>query len=108
MLIYLELLTQAMMIVCGLAVSIHYFLVANFVTKAPKWVKIIVLPMCVGAGLGMVYCAIKSRTDVGLFFSLWGLTSVMVVHLEAWRRGYCISRQFSKTYKPKAINEIPL
>lgn len=92
----IDILIRAALLLVGLGVVVHYQLISNFITDAPHWVRELALPLCVGGGIGMIWCGFNGEVVAGLRFALWSCAAVMAVQLEAWREGVHVSEQFAK------------
>jgi len=53
-----EFLLRCVLIVTGLWVAGHHFAAATALKRAPKCVKLALMPLTVGAGIGMVWVAV--------------------------------------------------
>lgn len=88
-------LINGVLVVGGIAVTVHTFLMANFCTEGSRLVKYILLPSCVAGGVMMIHG--------GIFNSGWGVYSAAVtvlpliaVQIIAWAHGAEVSEQLKK------------
>lgn len=88
-------LINGVLVIGGIAVTVHTFLMANFCTEGSRLVKYILLPSCVAGGVMMIHG--------GVFNSGWGVYSAAVtvlpliaVQIIAWAHGAEVSEQLKK------------
>ncbi len=80
----------------GVLVAGHYHAMANFMGRAPHFVKALALPSVTGAGVGMVVCAAMGATLQGALFGALAAGLMAIVNLAAWATGAYVSDQFEK------------
>jgi hypothetical protein len=84
---------QLWLIVFGALVAGHYHCTANFITKAPLWVKIMTA-LVTAAGTGMIFCGLVGDIGHGALFALFATGPMVAVQLGALQAGVSISEQF--------------
>lgn len=89
------------LVVAGLAVAVHYHCMANFITKAPHWVRGVVLPVLTAAGVGMVWAGLSGNVPTGALFALLAAGLMPAVHLAAWAAGAYVAEQFERAERLK-------
>lgn len=91
-----ELALRMALVVVGLGVALHYFLMSNFIVAAPHWLRMIALPSAVGPGVGMIVCGLAGAVIAGMICSLVAAAAMVLIQLEAWREGAHVSEQLAK------------
>lgn len=90
----IELLTDAVrvaLVVGGAASAVHYWLMCNFVTKAPHWVKLVALAPSVGGGVVMFFAGLLNSLYVGMVAAPFVVCSIVAVNLAAFQAGAHVS-----------------
>ena len=96
MLDYSDQFISGVLVVFGVTVATHYHAMANFMRRAPHFVKLLLLPLITGAGVGMAYCGWVGSNFQGALFGTLCAGSMTVVNLAAWRSGAYVSDKFDK------------
>lgn len=97
-------IVSALLVIVGAAVAIHYFLMANALTKAQAWVKL-AIPAAASSGAGMAACGLFAAVGEGLIFAMMALTFVTAVQLETWRCGAYVSDVFRRAAEVREKSE---
>ena len=87
---------RALLIVGGLASAGFFHCSANFLTAAPHAVKLIVLPIITGAGVGMAFFGVTGDVLAGALVSIVQVTAVLTLWFVAWEAGAHISKVFAR------------
>lgn len=95
----LQVLVRFLLVLVGIGAAIHYFLMSNFITAAPHWLRAIALPVSVGFAVGMVISGLWGDFMSGLLCTLATSAAMVLVQLEAWREGAHVSEQLAKAAK---------
>jgi len=95
---------SGLIFIVGSGVAIHYFLMANAITKAHYWVRLAVTSAA-SCGAGMAACGLFGEPGMGMLFSLGALTFVTAVQLETWRCGAYVSEAFRRAAEIREMNE---
>lgn len=91
-----EFLLRCVLIVTGLWVAGHHFAAATAFKRAPKFAKIVLMPLTVGSGIGMVWAAVYFGSGVALLFSLPALVCICIRDKMIWSSGEHISAAFDR------------
>lgn len=83
------------LILVGLLVAGHYHCMANFLTKAPAWVKLMA-GLTTAAGTGMVFCGVTGDIGKGALFAMGSTGPMTAIALGTFGAGAYISDQFRK------------
>ena len=93
--VWFDVVTRVLLVVAGAGVSVHFFLIANFLQRAPHWLRLVVLPAAVAGGVGMVFCGITGRCDAGaLLAASLATAAIVTIDLANWVRGYSVSAAY--------------
>lgn len=95
-LIVMEWVFRSLLIVGGLASAGFFHCSANFLTAAPHSVKLIVLPIISGAGIGMAFFGVSGDVFAGSLASTVQVIAIMTLWFVAWDAGAHISKVFAK------------
>jgi hypothetical protein len=87
---------RVLLFVGGLAIAVHYLLMANFMARAPHSIKAIALPAITASGVGMAACALSGALHMGLLFGTLAAGVMVGVNLAAWAAGAYVSNQFQR------------
>lgn len=89
---------RALLLVGGLWIAGHHHCMANYITKAPHFVKGLLLPAITGSGVGMAICGLMGNVWVGAVFGTASAVLMSVVSFAVWRSGLYVSRQLARAY----------
>ena len=84
------------LLVTGLLVAGHYHCMANYIKRAPHFVRALALPAITGAGVGMAVCALMGSTMQGAMFGAAAAGLMAVINLAAWGAGAYVSEQLER------------
>jgi hypothetical protein len=84
------------LLVTGLLVAGHYHCMANYIKKAPHFVRALALPAITGAGVGMAVCALWGSTLQGAMFGAAAAGLMAIINLAAWGAGAYVSEQLER------------
>ena len=87
-------IVRAVLVVCGLFVAVHFHFMANFITRAPWFVRFVSLPGVQFSGTGMMFCGILGDVGLGLLLSLSALSFGSTIQYAAWSAGAYVAQQF--------------
>lgn len=87
---------RALCVVAGIASAAHYHCMANFVTKAPHFCKLFVLPGVTGSSVGLVYSALKDEWHLMLLFSVYALCFLIAMNLIVWNSGAHVAKHLAR------------
>lgn len=88
--------------VTGVLIAGHYLLMANFMQRAPHFVKAVALPVLTASGVGMVACAFSGALSMGLIFGSLAAGFMVAVNVAAWSAGAYVSEQFDRAAEVRA------
>lgn len=86
----------------GLAVTLHYMWMANYITRAPHYVRALLLPMTTGAGVGLIVASISGDTHWAAIFSTAACGSMAALQVAAWAAGAHVSKEFERLHQARA------
>lgn len=89
---------RALLLIGGLWIAGHHHCMANYVTKAPHYVKALLLPAITASGVGMAICAVMGNVWVGAVFGTMSAVLMSIVSFTVWRSGLYVSRQLARAY----------
>lgn len=96
---YTDQLISGLLIFAGLVISVHYFIMANCMKQAPHFVKMLLLPITTGAGVGMAYCGVYGLYYYGALLGAVSSCSMALINFAAWHSGAYVSEQFNRAAK---------
>lgn len=96
---WMEQAARLLMLVAGLGIAAHYHLMANFITRAPHFVRAVLLPVATAGGVGMIACAATGNLIGGLVATEIAVSAVILVNLAAWDAGMHASAAFEAAAK---------
>lgn len=88
-------LINAVLVIGGIAVTAHTFLMANFCTEGSRLVKYILLPSCVAGGVMMIHGGVYN-SGWGVYAAAVTVLPLIAVQIIAWAHGAEISEQLKK------------
>ncbi len=91
-----ELFTRFLLALAGVGVYVHYFLMANFIRRAPHLVRALCLPLAAGGAAGMIYCAVADNMIGAAQASAVAVSGVVCVSLIAFSQGLSMSDVFDR------------
>lgn len=91
---WMEQVARLLMLAAGFGIAAHYHLMANFITRAPHFVRAFLLPVATAGGVGMIACAVTGNLLGGLLASEIAVSAVILVNLAAWDAGMHASAAF--------------
>lgn len=99
---YMELIARGLILAAGIGVFVHYFLMANFMQRAPHLVRAVLLPLSTFGGVGMFICGLTGNMLGGLLSSGLAVSAVIAVNLAAWSVGSHVSSAFEERARTDA------
>lgn len=90
---------RAVLVVGGLWIAGHYHCMANYVTKAPHFIKGLMLPLVTASGVGMAICGAVGNVYIGAVFGTSAAVSMSIVSFAVWRSGVYVSKQLARAYE---------
>ena len=79
------------MLGAGFGIAAHYHLMGNCITRAPHFVRAILLPVATAGGVGMICCAVTGNLLGGLLASGIAVAAVILVNIAAWDAGVIVT-----------------
>ena len=89
---------RAVLVIGGLWIAGHHHCVANYITKAPHFIKALMLPAVTASGVGMAVCGAVGNVYVGAVFGTSAAVAMSIVSFSVWRSGLYVSRQLARAY----------
>lgn len=86
----------AVLVVTGLGVAVHFHLMANFLTKAPKWIPFVLAFTSAVGGIGMIISGLFGGLLYALLFSLAANIGILSVIFALWFYGVEVSKEFAR------------
>ena len=90
---------RAVLVIGGLWIAGHHHCVANYITKAPHFIKALMLPMVTASGVGMAICGVMGNVYIGAVFGTVAAVTMSIVSFSVWRSGVYVSKQFARAYE---------
>lgn len=81
----------------GLLVAGHHFCASVALERAPSVVKLFLLPVTVGAGIGMASGAYIYGSGVAVLFAIPAVICMSITELMVWGAGAYISTAFDRS-----------
>jgi hypothetical protein len=88
-------LINAVLVIGGVAVTVHTLLMANYCTEGSKIVKYVLLPSCVAGGVMMIHGGIYN-SGWGVYAAAVTVLPLIAVQIIAWAYGAEVSEQLKK------------
>lgn len=98
--------TRVLLVVAGVGVFAHYLLMANFMQRAPWWVKSMALPVATFGGVGMVFCGVTGSFLGGAMASTVAMSAVIAINLAAWSNGAHVSVLFERQAQARDLAKV--
>lgn len=90
---------RVVLVIGGLWIAGHHHCVANYITKAPHFIKALMLPAVTASGVGMAVCGLMGNLYVGALFGTLAAVTMSIVSFSVWRSGVYISNQLARAYE---------
>lgn len=94
--IVMEWAFRALLVAGGLLSAGFFHCSANFLTSAPHAVKLAVLPVITGAGIGMAFFGITGDVLAGAMVSVIQVAAILTLWFVVWEAGAHISKVFAR------------
>lgn len=89
---------RVVLVIGGLWIAGHHHCVANYITKAPHFIKALMLPAVTASGVGMAVCGAMGNLYVGALFGTLAAVTMSIVSYVVWRSGMYVSKQLARAY----------
>lgn len=90
---------RAVLVIGGLWIAGHHHCVANYITKAPHFIKALMLPAVTASGVGMAICGVMGNLYIGAVFGTVAAVTMSIVSFAVWRSGVYVSKQLARAYE---------
>lgn len=90
---------RAVLVIGGLWIAGHHHCVANYITKAPHFIKALMLPAVTASGVGMAVCGAMGNVYIGAVFGTVAAVTMSIVSFAVWRSGVYVSKQLARAYE---------
>lgn len=101
-----EFFARLLLLASGFGVAVHYHLMANFMQRAPAWVKAVALPLATAGGVGMIVCAASASILGGVLSSGVAMCAVVSINLGAWANGAHVSALFERQAQERDLSKV--
>jgi hypothetical protein len=96
----LDLIMRVLMVATGLLVAGHYHCMANFISRAPHTVRLL-LVCASAAGVGMAATAVLGTVLQAAYFAVAASACMVLINLAAFAAGAYVSEQFARADRMK-------
>lgn len=90
---------RVVLVIGGLWIAGHHHCVANYITKAPHFIKGLMLPLVTASGVGMAVCGAMGNLYIGAVFGTVAAVTMSIVSSAVWRSGMYLSKQLARAYE---------
>jgi hypothetical protein len=86
---------RALMLLVGVVMVLHFVAMAGYMKRGPR-VRLVLLPVLVGAGVFLIGCALMGFTDAGLIAMALSSLPMLALLMTVWGSGGHVSEVFER------------